>query len=202
MEKRITITAKNPDEALEKAVELLRIQEDRIFINVLEKSDDAVEYEALVDINLPVEGKRYLESILSNLQIEEFNVETNVVNIEKEVHYNIETNENPILIGSQGKTLSALNHLVKSLMMIYSKDKMIFSVDVGNYRESRIKQLEIIATKIAVEVSSTKRPVKLDPMDAFERRIIHEKLCRWKNIYTESEGSGKERALVIKPVKK
>ena len=60
----------------------------------------------------------------------------------------------------------------------------------------------ILATKTAKEVIRTKIDVKLRAMNSFERRIIHEKLGEWRDVYTESEGDGEQRAIVIKPVKK
>ena len=75
----------------------------------------------------------------------------------------------------------------------------ILTLDIGSYRANRIHQLEILATKTAKSVAKTKIAVKLDPMNSFERRVIHEKLSDWRDVYTESEGEGEERAIVIKP---
>ena len=63
-------------------------------------------------------------------------------------------------------------------------------------------QLEILATKVAKEVAKTKTEVKLDPMNSYERRIIHTKLSDWRDVYTESVGEEPNRYLVIKPRKK
>ena len=60
-------------------------------------------------------------------------------------------------------------------------------------------QLEILATKTAKEVAKTKVEVKLKPMNSYERRVIHEKLSDWRDVYTESEGEGENRAIIIKP---
>ena len=61
--------------------------------------------------------------------------------------------------------------------------------------------LEILATKTAKEVAQTRIAVKLDPMNAYDRRIVHTKLSEWRDVITESEGEGEHRALVIKPKK-
>ena len=78
---------------------------------------------------------------------------------------------------------------------------IMVGLDIGGYRANRKRQLEVLATKTAKEVARTKIEVKLKPMNAYERKIIHEKLADWRDVYTESEGEGADRALVIKPKK-
>ena len=143
------------------------------------------------------EGKRYIESILQAMNIE-YQLEVRSLNNEHEIYYNVHTNENPLLIGIKGKTLEALQTLVRNLLQIYTKEQLVVNVDIGDYREHRKHQLEILSTKVAKEVVKTKVPVKLKPMSSYERRIIHNKLSEWRDVYTESEGEGTERAIVIK----
>ena len=119
-----------------------------------------------------------------------------------EIHYLVESSENPLLIGVKGKTLEALALLLKNLINSYTSEKVVVTLDIGSYRANREHQLEILATKTAKEVAKTKVDVKLQPMNSFERRIIHEKLSEWRDVYTESEGEGENRAIVIKAVKK
>lgn len=197
MQKKIEIEALNEDEALKIAVEKFHIAADNIFINNIEEN----KYEALVDVDLALVGKKYLEGILKSLDVE-YQIEVRRVNGEEEIHYVIESNENPLLIGSKGRTLDALSLLLKNLIGTYTKDHLVITLDVGSYRSNRERQLEILATKTAKEVAKTGRDVKLQPMNSFERRVIHEKLSDWHDVYTESEGEGEERAIVIKAVKK
>ena len=149
MQKKIEIIAKNTEEAMAEAVKKLHISSDNIFINVLGELEEGLNCEALVDINLTLEGKRYLEGILKALNIV-YQIEARSVNGEEQIHYIIESYENS-------------------------------------------------ATKTAKEVAKTKVAVKLQPMNSFERRVIHEKLSDWRDVYTESEGEGENRAIVIKP---
>ncbi|MCR5705668.1 MAG: hypothetical protein K6G48_02520 [Acholeplasmatales bacterium] len=195
MQKKISIEATSEEEALKLSVEKLHISADKIFINDLGDN----KYEALVDVDLALEGKRYLEGILSAIGLE-YQIEVRR-NGDDEINYVIESSENPLLIGIRGKTLEALSLLIKNLLGTYTKDKLIVSLDIGNYRANRIRQLEILATKTAKEVAKTKVDAKLKPMNSFERRVIHEKLSDWHDVYTESEGEGEERAIVIKAVK-
>ena len=96
-------------------------------------------------------------------------------------------------------SIEALQILLRNLISTYTKDHVITSLDIGGYRSNRARQLEILATKTAKEVVKTKVAVKLQPMNSYERRIIHEKLSDWRDVYTESEGEGENRAIVIKP---
>ena len=195
MQKKISIEATSEEEALKLSVEKLHISADKIFINDLGDN----KYEALVDVDLALEGKRYLEGILSAIGLE-YQIEVRR-NGDDEINYVIESSENPLLIGIRGKTLESLSLLIKNLLGTYTKDKLIVSLDIGNYRANRIRQLEILATKTAKEVAKTKVDAKLRPMNSFERRVIHEKLSDWHDVYTESDGEGEERAIVTKAVK-
>lgn len=195
MQKKIEIQASSLLEATQIAVAKLHVSEEKLFLNEIGENN----YEALLDVNLALEGRKYLESILNSMGIEQFNIEVRTIGQESEIHYVIDSSENPLLIGTKGHTLEALQTLIKNLIGSYTKDYIVVTLDIGFYRANRIHQLEILATKTAKSVAKTKIAVKLDPMNSFERRVIHEKLSDWRDVYTESEGEGEERAIVIKP---
>ena len=197
MQKKVEFIAKTQEEAISEAVKKLHISSDKIFINVLGELPEGLNCEALVDVNLTIEGKKYLEGILNALNIG-YQIEARSVNNETEIHYIIDSYENSLLIGVKGKTLEAIQTLLRSLLSVYTKDHIVCTLDIGGYRENRKRQLEILATKTAMSVVKTKTSAKLPHMNSFERRIIHEKLSSWKDVYTESEGEGEERAIVIK----
>lgn len=195
MQKKIEIQASSLLEATQIAVAKLHVSEEKLFLNEIGENT----YEALLDVNLALEGRKYLESILNAMGIEQFNIEVRTIGQESEIHYVIDSNENPLLIGTKGHTLEALQTLIKNLIGSYTKDYIVVTLDIGSYRANRIHQLEILATKTAKSVAKTRIAVKLDPMNSFERRVIHEKLADWRDVYTESEGEGEQRAIVIKP---
>ena len=201
MQRKQEFICKTLDEGMGLAVSYFHLSEEKIFLNILEENEDGYKVEALVDINLALEGKKYLESILRTMGVE-YQLEVRCLNNEHEIYYNIHTNENPLLIGVKGKTLDALQTLVRNLLQTYTKELLVVNVDVGSYRENRKHQLEVLATKIAKEVAKSKVSVKLKPMSSYERRIIHNKLTEWRDVYTESEGEGSNRAIVIKAKKK
>ena len=198
MQRKQEFICKNLDEGMELAVAFFHLSPEKIFLNILDETEDEYKVEALIDINLALEGKRYLESILQGMNVT-YQLEVRSLNDEKEIYYNIHTNENPLLIGVKGKTLDALQTLVRNLLQTYTKENLVVNVDVGSYRENRKHQLEVLATKTAKEVAKTKVPVKLKPMSSYERRIIHNKLTEWRDVFTESEGEGTDRAIIIKP---
>lgn len=198
MQKKVEIIAKTTEEATQEAVKKLHISSEKIFINVLGELPEGLNCEALVDVNLTLEGKRYLEGILKAMNVG-YQIEARSIGGEKELHFTINSDENPLLIGVKGKTLEAFQTLLRNLVNIYTKEQIVTTLDIGSYRNNRIKQLEILATKVAKDVARTKIAVKLKPMNAFERRVIHEKLSEWRDVYTESEGEGETRAIVIKP---
>jgi len=198
MQKKVEFIAKTQEDAQTEAVKRLHLSSDKIFVNVLGELPEGLNCEALVDVNLTLEGKKYLEGILNALNIG-YQIEARSVNGEEQIHYIIDSYENSLLIGVKGKTLEALQILVRNLISTYTKDHIITTLDIGGYKSNRARQLEILATKTAKEVAKTKVAVKLQPMSSFERRIIHEKLTEWRDVYTESEGEGENRAIVIKP---
>lgn len=204
MLKRVEFEAKSIQEAEKMAVELLKIQKEKIKLSVLKEKKGFIGigssaiYEATPNISLATEGKVYLESILKELELKS-RMEVRTLSEGSEIRFHVESNENALLIGREGRTLVAIQFLLRNYLNIFCDEQLIVSLDVGNYHENRKKQLEILATKTAKEVAQTKIPVKLNPMNAFDRRIIHTKLAEWRDVITESEGEGDERALVIKP---
>jgi spoIIIJ-associated protein len=207
MLKRVEFEAKNIQEAEKIAIEQLRLQRENIKLTVLREKKGllgfgtSTTYEATPNVNLALEGKIYLESILKTLEIDS-RMEVRTLSDGEEIHYHVESEENALLIGREGRTLISLQYMLRNYLNTYVDGHLIVSLDIGNYHENHRKQLEILATKTAKEVAQTRIAVKLDPMNAYDRRIIHTKLSEWRDVTTESEGEGENRALVIKPVKK
>lgn len=201
---KIEIEAKNLKEAEEIAQEKLGVELKHIKFKVLKEKKGilglgaSITYEASVDINLPFEGKKYLEEIFNNLGI---NVNTEFRHKPEDdvINYQIQSEENALIIGTDGKTLNALQTLLRAYVNKISGYKVRVFLDIGGYRENKRKQLEIIATKSAKEVAFTGKEVKLEVMNSYKRRIIHTKLAEWRDVYTVSEGEEPNRYVVIKP---
>jgi spoIIIJ-associated protein len=111
----------------------------------------------------------------------------------------IETEDSGFLIGYHGETLAAFQ-LILSLMVYRKTDEWVkLAVNVGDYREKREDQLTRLALSVAQKVSFTKEAQAIPRLSAGERRIIHMALAERPDVFSESEGEGDERILVIKP---
>lgn len=102
-----------------------------------------------------------------------------------------------ILIGYRGETLYALQTLISSIAGKNLDEKVRVLLDIGNYKEKREKTLENLALKLAKTVERTGKPVKLEPMQAYERKIIHSALQDSETVKTESIGEEPRRRVVI-----
>ncbi|CCV65015.1 Single-stranded nucleic acid binding R3H domain protein [Alteracholeplasma palmae J233] len=202
MFKKIEFEAKTLSDAHKKATEALRVSVDKIKLTVLKEKKGILGigastlYLAEVDIDLATEGKKYLDDILSALEIET-KMEMRSLN-GNEFYYRIESEHNALLIGKEGKTLLSLQTILRSYLSTYTESPIRVTLDIGNYNENRKKQLEILATKTAKRVIQTKKEVVLEPMSSFDRRVVHSKLSDWRDVETESRGEGENRRLVIK----
>ena len=106
---------------------------------------------------------------------------------------------NAILIGKRGQTLDSLQYLTSLVVNKEQKDYVRVKLDTENYRKRRKETLENLARNIAYKVKKTRRPVSLEPMNPYERRIIHSALQGNKFVETYSEGSEPYRHVVVAP---
>jgi len=109
------------------------------------------------------------------------------------------SDNNNILIGKGGQTLTALQHIIRQMILSKYKIKMNILLDVENYKEKQIKNIEYLAKQTAREVSRTKIEAKLSPMNSYQRRIVHSILTNFRGVTTESVGTEPNRCIVIKP---
>ena len=200
--KKLQFEIKSLDEALDYASKELRINKEFIDINVLEKKSMIklkmnFLVEAVVNVDPAEVGYNTLVQLFENMEIEtqiEMKIRNNI-----EISYYVNSSENPLLIGKNGKTLENIQFYIRNIVNSYSDERVIVLVDIGGYKENRKRQLEIIATKTAKDVARSRIEAKLEPMNAYERRIIHTKLSDWRDVKTVSEGEGQSRHIVIKP---
>jgi len=140
-------------------------------------------------------GLEYLQQILIDLNL---TATIDVIREDKGVTYNINSDNNGFLIGKNGKALQSLQLLVQQAVGRHANSFLKISVDIDAYRRKQVQRLEQLAHKIANEVIQTKIDAKLDPMNAFERRIIHQTLANLPHIKTLSTGEEPNRSLIIK----
>ena len=116
---------------------------------------------------------------------------------EKSMDIELSGNEMGVLIGKRGQTLDSLQYLVSLVVNKESEEYIHVKVDTENYRQRRKETLENLAKNIAYKVKRTKRSVSLEPMNPYERRIIHSALQNDKYVTTHSEGEEPFRRVVV-----
>ena len=116
---------------------------------------------------------------------------------EKTMDINLTGPEMGVLIGKRGQTLDALQKIVQSVVNKHSEDFIHVKLDTGNYRARRKDTLENLARNISYKVKRTKKSVVLEPMNPYERRIIHSTLQNDKHVSTRSEGEEPFRRVVV-----
>lgn len=195
-------SGKTKEEAIQKAKEELQEVEENLFIKEIGETKGGlfkskkVEIEVIEKREVIKYIKEYLQKILKNMG---FNVNIEIKNKEEVPKYIIFSDNDALLIGKNGKNLKALSILVSQHLNNELGKNYKFTLDVNEYKEKREKSLERLAKRIAREVKTTKVEVKLDSMNSYERRIIHNALTNYKGIFTESEGEEPNRYVVVKP---
>lgn len=195
-----SFTEKTLEEALNKAKESLNISEEDFIYNY-EETKGKLFKSGSFTVNIFLLSdicdflKDYLKKLTSDMGIE-VNFESKIR--EKNIEIKMISDNNPILIGRNGQTLKALECI---LMQVVSKETgkhIRVMLDVEGYKEKQIKRLERLAINLAKDCVRTKTDVHMDAMNAYERRIVHNKLTDFKGVKTESIGEEPNRHLVIK----
>lgn len=200
--KKEIIEGKTLEEIKSKAIEIFKQPIERLTIDIVNEKKgflgigSLITAEITLNVNAAEEGLNYLRNVSAAMGIEA-NIE--MINQSGHVKYNIFSDNNPLLIGQHGRTIDALQTLVRQVISQYTNERIYCTVDVGGYKDKRKMQLEILATKVAKEVARTKIEARLDPMNSYERRVIHSKLSDWRDVKTESVGEEPNRCIVIKP---
>lgn len=163
--------------------------------NLPEVSDEEKQQRKQELINQTMElAKAWLDGLVYTYNI---NATVELEPRENDVYANIVGENLGVLIGYHGEAMEAIQHLLNTHLYNKLKGAKRVFIDVSGYRAKRTNDLKELAHKIAGRVLENKRSYKLDPMNSFERRIIHEELSQTKNILTHSEGEEPNRYLVI-----
>ena len=193
---------KTKEEAIQLAKEELQEVEENLFIKEVESTKGGLFKSKKVEIEV-IEKREVIKDIkdflLKILKSMGYNVNIEVKNKEDVPKYIIFSDNDALLIGKNGKNLKALSTVVSQYLNTELGRNYKFVIDVNEYKEKREQSLERLAKRIAREVAQTKVEVKLDSMNSYERRIIHNALTNNKRVYTESEGEEPNRYVVVKP---
>jgi len=200
-----TFTGKNVDEAVNNALLQLQITSEKLEYEVVEKGSNGLlgfigskpaVIRARKKSDFIDEGEEFLQNIFHEMNMEvdiavAYNKEEQVVDI-------VLTGEDMgILIGKRGQTLDSLQYLTNLAVNKNAESFVKVKIDTEDYRKRRRETLENLAKNIAYKVKRTKRPVSLEPMNPYERRVIHSTLQNDKFVTTHSEGDEPYRHVVV-----
>lgn len=192
---------KNLDDAINQAKIALLEQEENLIYKELESKNGLfkskrVEIEVVTKLEVIEFIKTYLKDLTNKIGI---HVNMEVKKREKNTIITLFSDNNAMLIGKMGRTMDALNIVTKQAVTTEIGCNFPFVIDVSEYKEKKQRNIERVAKQLAKEVAKTKIPAKLDPMNSYERRLVHNILAENEKVYTESEGENPNRYIIIKP---
>ena len=203
----IEVTAKTVSEAITEACQKLGVTSDKLEYEVIDEGSSGFlgigskpaiikASQKVTEISLEDRAKNFLNDVFASMEME---VVINVIYDENEKSMDIDLSgdEMGVLIGKRGQTLDSLQYLVSLVVNKGEPDYIRVKVDTENYRQRRKDTLENLAKNIAYKVKRTKRSVSLEPMNPYERRIIHSALQNDKYVVTHSEGDEPYRRVIV-----
>ncbi len=200
----LEITAKTVDEALTEALIKLQTTSDHVEYEIIEKESSGFLglFNKPAKIRVKIKdsaeniAKDFLSRVFKAMDIDaELEVEYDEENSSMDI--NINGDDMGVLIGKRGQTLDSLQYLVSLVLNKESDNYLKVKLDTENYRQRRKETLENLGKNIAYKVKRTKRSVSLEPMNPYERRIIHSVLQNDKFVETHSEGEEPYRRVVV-----
>lgn len=204
MEEWKEFSARTADEALTNALVQMQTSSDQIEYEVVEEEKSGILGLFSKPAVIRVRKKEDLTDVVKNFLTKIFDAMKLVVDIEleydedeKQINIELKGDEMGVLIGKRGQTLDSLQYLAS---LVANKDKEEYvkiKIDTENYRQRRRETIENLAKNVASKVKKTGRPAFLEPMNPYERRIIHAALQDDKFVDTHSEGDEPHRKVVV-----
>lgn len=203
----VEISAKTVNDAITEACQKFGVTSDKLDYEIVEEgsagflgigSKPAVIKAAAKIEELSVEetANRFLEDVFAAMNMT-VAVDVRYNEDERTMDIDLSGDEMGVLIGKRGQTLDSLQYLVSLVVNKETEEYVRVKVDTENYRQRRKETLENLAKNIAYKVKKTRRPVSLEPMNPYERRIIHSVLQNDRYISTHSEGDEPFRRVVV-----
>ena len=201
---KIEVSAKTVEEAITEALIQLETTSDKIGYDVIEKGSSGIlgigKKLAVIQAwklgGPDVEVRNFLEQMFKAMKME-VEIELNEDQENHTMDIDLRGNDMGILIGKRGQTLDSIQYLTSLVANKQSEEYIRVKVDTENYRKRRKDTLENLAKNIAYKVKRTKRSVSLEPMNPYERRIIHSALQGDHYVTTHSEGDEPFRHVVV-----
>lgn len=200
----IEVTGKTVEDARTEALIKLGTTSDQIEVEILEKGSSGFLGIGSKPAVIRVRRKFTMEDCVRDFLTQVFDAMdlTVVISVEVEVdnhtvNVELKGDEMGVLIGKRGQTLDSLQYLTSLALNRHTDEYVKVKLDTEDYRKRRKETLENLAKNIAYKVKRTKRPVSLEPMNPFERRVIHSTLQNDKYVSTHSEGEEPHRHVVV-----
>ncbi|MFR1449161.1 MAG: protein jag [Beduini sp.] len=194
-----TYTAKVLEDALNNAASDLNCQvSDLQYEVILEKKglfSKKVEIKAYCLNTVINYVKQYIETVLNDMNLELVEVTMEYTN--GRIRANVNTSNNPLLIGRSGIILRSFNMIVKAAVQNTFNKRYEIDVDINNYKLERYQKVEKMAKRFARSVQKSRIDMKLDPLPADERKVMHQVISHMNYVRTQSVGEGKNRCLTI-----
>lgn len=191
-------TAKTVQDAVNLACQELNVTVDDLNYEVISETKTFFTKRAEIECYTIAMVQEYIEGYVRRFISEMgFEVETVSYLQDGRIYCNINTSNNSILIGKAGVILRAINFIVKNAVSTTYKERIELSIDINGYKEERYKKVASMARKLGKQVLRTKADIKLDPMPADERKVMHQELAKLDHVKTQSYGEGKNRHMVI-----
>ena len=200
----IEVTAKTVDDAITEGLIKLGTTSDKVEYEVIEKGSSGFLGIGSKPAVIKIRKKSTMEDVIRDFLTDVFQAMDMVVEIvikkdedSKVIDVELRGEDMGVLIGKRGQTLDSLQYLTNLAANRQSDEYVKVKLDTEDYRKRRKETLENLAKNIAYKVKRTRRPVSLEPMNPFERRIIHSALQNDKFVCTHSEGEEPFRHVVV-----
>lgn len=213
MNKTTEQIGKTVEEAVRKGLEELKVSREDVIIEVLEEPKSGgvlgVLSQKLAKVRLIVD-KKVSQDVLEKTKVKIENILTNIFGIvkddinftcvgdSKQVVVNIVAEDPKHLIGYKGKTIEAIQSILNAILQHEDEEYSKVFVEINDYKKVKEEKLRAYANKMANNVVKFRKPIKLEPMSAYERLIIHQELSKRNDVVTESFGKEPLRKVMIK----
>lgn len=179
--------------------ETINVPQDdiNIVVNEVQDADDIVEVEEAYEDTEDSHYQSISDYLVSVAKEYGADISVSISENSKKLVFDIETEKAGLLIGKHGKIINALQVLAQTLVYQLNERAPMVVVNIGDYRQKREEKLKEVADKTAKRVLKTKQSVFLEPLPAFERKIVHARLSKYDNITTHSEGKEPHRYLIV-----
>ena len=194
---------KNSEELLNKALGELNASTTEVYYSIKEEVSGSIfkSKKYVLNIILKDDIIEYIKGYLKELtDLMGIKVEFETAKRETYIKVNMVSDNNAILIGKNGRTMSSLQTLVKQSIQNKLGIRINVILDANEYKQKQEKNIERLAIRLAKDVRKTKIEVKMDSMNSYERRLVHNVLTNFKGVTTISEGEEPNRYVIIKPI--